>query len=606
MVKGSKSSSSSALRYFVREAQKAGTVISNAILGKPTKRKSAVSKTRYVKGIKNGKYFRYKIKEPKSTTIATVPKLPPLGPQTVPKPLTNPSPPPPLPSSSSSASASAAGTTPVGVGAVGVGGVATTTAAAATMAQQAGGPASAAAAAAASKELGRSALAGSSGGSSRTFRAYEWLKQNMAVLVLNTGSICTLIGFTRSDVLELRSFSMSGSIASVIYFAMCSPIRWAPIAWSGLFASVNGYKIGKIYVERKGKVVLTEKEQDVFVEHFMPHGTTPKQFEKIIKQKATKLTYKKGDCIVRQGEPSKHVYLIVHGKTQASVLGRRLTAISSAPGARDERMGGDSGAWLGEMAFLEAFAEREMLKGKSDSTNASSTTPTAAGSSSTTAVTTIAKKLSDKMKGLKTTNTASSEASSSSDSSDSGSSKLSTFLFKEEKEGSSSSSGEEEETNTDETSSLSLPGKIISGRAMAGSLSTVIAEEDNVEVLRWSHEDIEELMHTSTDMRAALTRAMTAPIVGKVINFTVSARTNNRPTWSTWLDDWKQSGAIVNITRKNRQQENRSTATTNEDEKKKYEKEDNASTSSTAGEDENDSAPIVLATALKKALQGQP
>jgi hypothetical protein len=43
-----------------------------------------------------------------------------------------------------------------------------------------------------------------------------------------------------------------------------------------------------------------------------------------------------------------------------------------------------------------------------------------------------------------------------------------------------------------------------------------------------------------------MTRAMTAPIVGKVINFTLSV--GNRPkTWSTWLDDWKYSGARVNV-----------------------------------------------------------
>jgi hypothetical protein len=37
---------------------------------------------------------------------------------------------------------------------------------------------------------------------------------------------------------------------------------------------------------------------------------------------------------------------------------------------------------------------------------------------------------------------------------------------------------------------------------------------------------------------------MTAAIVGKVISYTVS-RTTARPTWQTWLDDWKHARVSV-------------------------------------------------------------
>lgn len=65
--------------------------------------------------------------------------------------------------------------------------------------------------------------------------------------------------------------------------------------------------------------------------------------------------------------------------------------------------------------------------------------------------------------------------------------------------------------------------------------------------MRWSHADMEALMARSTDLRAAMTRAMTAAIVGKVINFTVS-KSSALPTWSTWLDDWKHNaGARISV-----------------------------------------------------------
>mmetsp|Transcript_15319 Transcript_15319/g.22826 ORF Transcript_15319/g.22826 Transcript_15319/m.22826 type:complete len:99 (+) Transcript_15319:1-297(+) len=51
------------------------------------------------------------------------------------------------------------------------------------------------------------------------------------------------------------------------------------------------------------------------------------------------------------------------------------------------------------------------------------------------------------------------------------------------------------------------------------------------------------MLSSSTDMRSALTRAMTAAIVGKVVNFTVSRSNNNGGgLWSSWLNDWKKNG----------------------------------------------------------------
>lgn len=377
-----------ALRYLLREASKAGVTISSAFV---TKNKKHLPQ-QYVKGIRKGNYYKRRlIKKPPP---ANVPKLPPLGPQTMPQPL-------------------------------------------------------------------QKTIAGPEATTSPTLssQAYAWLQHNAAVLVLNFGSLCTLTGFTRSDVLELRAFSMTGSISSVIYFLSMQPLRWAPIAWSCLFATVNGVNIYKILYERNANVVLTEHEEDIFVEHFMPHGVTPKQFE-MIYQRATTISYEKGQLIVKQGDPLKHVYLVVKGKTRANYMGRRLTAVSSAPGYREKKFGGDSGAWVGEMTFLESFGYKEMHKGGA------------------------------------------------------------------------SSEGDDY-----------VP---VEGRRMTGTAIYTIVAASDCEVLAWSHEDIEQLMMQSTDLRASMTRAMTAPIVGKVINFTLSM--GNRPkTWSTWLDDWKHSGARVNI-----------------------------------------------------------
>jgi CRP-like cAMP-binding protein len=195
-------------------------------------------------------------------------------------------------------------------------------------------------------------------------RFMAWLRANWGVLAVNIGSMCTLIGFTRSDVLELRILSVLGSVMGVVYNVSHPQILWPPVLWGCTFLSVNGFKIYQIVQERNADVHMTDQQEDIFVEHFMPHGVTPKQFEKIYR-KADKIKFKKNDLIVRAGDKLDRIYLVVSGSTQASILGRHVTAASTTPETKgDQKQGGDSGAWVGEMAFLDSFWEKEQAKMK--------------------------------------------------------------------------------------------------------------------------------------------------------------------------------------------------------------------------------------------------
>ena len=190
-------------------------------------------------------------------------------------------------------------------------------------------------------------------------RLLAWLKSNRAVLVLNFGSMCTLCGFMRSDVLELRSLALTGNVCFILYVLQQSPILWASITWSSLFASVNTWKIMQILHERTAEVYMSEEQQKIFVNHFMSHGITPKQYERIL-NKAKKLHLKKGKILVRSGEKLEHVYLVTEGSTRALILGRFVTAASTNQDTKgDQKAGGDSGAWIGEMAFLDNLWELE-------------------------------------------------------------------------------------------------------------------------------------------------------------------------------------------------------------------------------------------------------
>jgi len=86
----------------------------------------------------------------------------------------------------------------------------------------------------------------------------------------------------------------------------------------------------------------------------MPHGVTPKQFKRIM-ERAEVVKLPKNQRLHGQDEVIHHVYLVVKGHTRASVLGRYMTAASSQPGNSVTKRGGDSGAWIGEMVFLERY-----------------------------------------------------------------------------------------------------------------------------------------------------------------------------------------------------------------------------------------------------------
>lgn len=199
-------------------------------------------------------------------------------------------------------------------------------------------------------------------GESPWSRFFEWFYANWAVILLNFGSICTLAAFTRSDVLELRSLSATGSICNATFHAANSPFNWFSVLWPTIFATVNLWKIGEILEERNADVHLSEEQERIFVEHFMPHGITPKQFERL-ESKADIINIKKDGFIIRQGAPIEHVFLVVHGSTIASILGRHLSAQSTSSRTRgDHQLGRDSGVWVGEMNFLDKLWEKEQKK----------------------------------------------------------------------------------------------------------------------------------------------------------------------------------------------------------------------------------------------------
>ena len=285
-------------------------------------------------------------------------------------------------------------------------------------------------------------------------------------------SMCTLLAFTRSDILELRCLSVTGNCCFIVYSLSQKIILWPNIFWSMLFGSVNSWKIYQILDERNASVSMTKEEEKIFVDFFMPHGVTPKQFERI-EMSAKVLNLKKGELLIQKGEKPHSVYLIVKGSTNALVLGRRLTAASTSFETKGgQKEGGDSGAWAGEMAFLKQFWEKEQRS--------------------------IIQQSEDK----------------------------------------AVHTGEKEKTTKDMNVDVNVKSIPTGGGISEAYIYSIIATEDCT-VMSWSHKEMEGLMKSSTDLRSALTRAMSSALVGKVVNLTISRSNSTKVPWLEWLEDWK-------------------------------------------------------------------
>jgi CRP-like cAMP-binding protein len=157
-----------------------------------------------------------------------------------------------------------------------------------------------------------------------------------------------------------------GSLSSVIY--SITKRIYFPAIWSAVFALTNAYKVFFILEERKGKAKnLSSTEERVYLNIFKAHGVTPRQFEKLIRI-ANKVHLKRGQCLVEKGEPFHSVFLVKSGSVDARTSMQRRVTAASTDGSTRSQIGGDSGVWIGELAFLDAMAAED-TKHKGNETN---------------------------------------------------------------------------------------------------------------------------------------------------------------------------------------------------------------------------------------------
>lgn len=233
---------------------------------------------------------------------------------------------------------------------------------------------------------------------------------------------------------------------------------------------------------------MSPEQEDIFIQHFMPHGITPRQFQ-ILQETAEEVAIPKGAAIIRQGEVMSHVSLVVSGHTRASISGRRLTAASTIMGPKSLTEDKRGANWIGEMTFLETYWKKTERKRTTRKIINQSTEPTDNDTSN-------------------------------------GKNALSKDDMATTEDGKGAAA---RKTNADELKETDSSSTVDDKLTQARNRYTIVAV-DECKIWRWKFEQVEAMMNRSTDFRAALSRAMTSAIVSKVVNFTVN-KTASLPTW---------------------------------------------------------------------------
>ena len=151
----------------------------------------------------------------------------------------------------------------------------------------------------------------------RTVPIPRWLSPTHTTTTLSecfghSSFILVATSYAVDDFLELRLIAIAGSAAMLVftYFHPHGRVLWLPFKWNVLFIAINSYRVGKVFLDRYLAQQLSPELERTYENHFSVMDRVI--FYKLVKMGAME-TYRRGDVIVRQGDESKVVRLVIKG-----------------------------------------------------------------------------------------------------------------------------------------------------------------------------------------------------------------------------------------------------------------------------------------------------
>jgi CRP-like cAMP-binding protein len=171
------------------------------------------------------------------------------------------------------------------------------------------------------------------------------------VVVLNAGMILSLLGTCSSDIVFLRSMSITGGICGMYYNFTRKPPLKAPVIWAVIFASIHLIKIGEIMLD-KADISFSGDELNLFETHL--NELPARRFYKFL-EVVQKRDYQPGDVLLEEGLDVDSITFIMTGECDVLVKDQMVAKME----------GCNSSGVLGEISFLNRLRlEKEKKSGK--------------------------------------------------------------------------------------------------------------------------------------------------------------------------------------------------------------------------------------------------
>jgi hypothetical protein len=138
---------------------------------------------------------------------------------------------------------------------------------------------------------------------------------------IHAGNILLLVAYSVRDILWLRLFALTSSLIAIPYFVLQPKRLWEPILWSAVFAGINLFQSGRLFIERR-PVTLTPEEEHV--RRLVFRDLPTRKVLQVLSIGSWK-TASAGERLIERGKSVEAVSLIVSGRVVVT-RGERILA----------------------------------------------------------------------------------------------------------------------------------------------------------------------------------------------------------------------------------------------------------------------------------------
>jgi hypothetical protein len=154
-------------------------------------------------------------------------------------------------------------------------------------------------------------------------------------LWLNIANVIYLISYLVTDILWLRTLTVLGGLASLVWALTQPSLMTAVLAWTTVFNVINAVQIARIIHERR-PVRLDPEEQRLYAQVF--RTLTPREFRRLLAIGRWE-DAPAGAVLIEQGAAPERMLVLATGRVAVKANGHAVATL-------------DEGRFIGEMGFL--------------------------------------------------------------------------------------------------------------------------------------------------------------------------------------------------------------------------------------------------------------